>query len=1048
MNDGIYEQVIDHLMQTLIQELKQAGHIVETSPIDVAESSGILALYLQQIVAAVLKRQGGTSALQRRVEIVNALVETLAREIGEPELRGARVHGAAEMLLAVFDNRQAVSAFTKQPHTRKMRPLGSLSQSSLFTGSPSEPNMAGELKREAASADGVDLLVSFIKWSGLRLLWNELQALTESGHPLRIITTSYMGATDIKALDELMTLPNTEVRISYDTTRTRLHAKAYIFHRNTGYSTAYIGSSNISAAALSDGLEWNVKVSAQDLPETFKKIAGTFAGYWNDEEFSRYATDDRPRLLTALREERHRGAPGSVWAPFTITPYGFQRQILEKLAAEREVLGHYRNLVVAATGTGKTVVAAFDYKRFADRQSSRPRLLVVAHREEILQHSLATFRAVLKDPNFGDLFVGAYEPTQRAHLFVSIQTFNARDLTRYTEPDAFDFIVVDEFHHASAPSYQRLLTYYHPQILLGLTATPERLDGQDITEYFDHRIAADIRLPEAIDRRLLSPFQYFGVTDTVDLRSVRWQKGGYDAGQLSQVYTGNRQRADLVIRAIRKYVTDIRHIVGLGFCVSVAHAQFMAQMLNGAGIPAMALSASSRDEERRSAQADLVHGRIHFIFVVDLYNEGIDIPEVNTILFLRPTQSLTVFLQQLGRGLRLTETKECLTVLDFIGQSHARYRFEEKFRALLSPTQKSIRREIAQGFLNVPHGSFIQLEKQAQSYILENITHSLETPAGLASRLQSFAEDTGRTPTLGNFLHEYHLTTREFYRTHVPSFSQLLRQIGLLPQWADPDEATLAKSLSKLSGINSRRWLSYLITALGDDGATEPSTLLEHRMARMFHYTVWQTPLPRNHFATMGDSLAQIRKNPRLRADMMDILTFNLEHLDFVDEPGAIGAEYPLDLHCSYSRDQILAALDFFTDNVKPAMREGVIHLPSQKLDVFFVTLHKSEKDYSPSTMYQDHAVSDTLFHWQSQSTTSSESHTGQRYIHHRETGDRIVLCVRTDKTDASGTMPYMLLGNVQYVSHSGSRPVNITWQLEHPMPAALLGQANSLIVI
>jgi superfamily II DNA or RNA helicase len=298
------------------------------------------------------------------------------------------------------------------------------------------------------------------------------------------------------------------------------------------------------------------------------------------------------------------------------------------------------------------VISALDYKRFCKQHpGQRCRLLFVAHREEILKQSLYTFRAVLKDANFGEMFVGSYKPESIDHLFVSIQTFNSRDFTAKTAPDFYDYIVVDEFHHAAAATYQKLLTHYQPKILLGLTAPPERMDGKSVLEYFNKRIAAEIRLPEAIDRKLLCPFQYFGVTDTVDLNTLKWSAGGYDKGELSNLYTlsgavANR-RADMVVNSLLKYVTDINEVKGLGFCVSIAHAEFMCRYFNRCGIPSMYLTGHSPDEERKAAKQRLVDGEVRFIFVVDIYNEGVDIPEVNTVLFLRPTDSLTVFLQQL-----------------------------------------------------------------------------------------------------------------------------------------------------------------------------------------------------------------------------------------------------------------------------------------------------------------------------------------------------------------------------------------------------------------
>lgn len=440
-----------------------------------------------------------------------------------------------------------------------------------------------------------------------------------------------------------------------------------------------------------------------------------------------------------------------------INPYSYQQEILDKLEAERTVRGYTRNLVVAATGTGKTVISALDFKRFRKQNPDLPcRLFFVAHREEILKQSLYTFRAVLKNANFGELFVGSYKPESIDNLFISIQTFNSQNFTEKTSPDFYDYIIVDEFHHAAAPTYQKLLAYYQPRILLGLTATPERMDGKNILPYFNNRIAAEIRLPEAIDRKLLCPFQYFGVTDTVDLDTLKWSAGGYQKSELEQVYTFSgaiaNRRADHVVTALLKYVTDIDEVKGLGFCVTVDHAEFMCRYFNDHNIPSMCLTGQSSDEERAAAKRRLVSGEVRFIFVVDIYNEGVDIPEVNTVLFLRPTESLTIFLQQLGRGLRLSEDKECLTVLDFIGQANRKYNFEDKFAALLSNATRSVSREIKDGFVSVPKGCYIQLEKKAAKYILDNIRASYGNTAGLVTRVASFTEDSGLELTLKKFL--------------------------------------------------------------------------------------------------------------------------------------------------------------------------------------------------------------------------------------------------------------------------------------------------------
>ena len=675
---GLYEQVINNALNRELAEIPEARK--STAPIDTAEAAKVLAQYLTDVVQKGLENvQDNGGGIEAQIQLANQIVTTIQNTTQEADFAALGVDQRAEQLLALLQQNDPRLATGKSAKDLD-RPETSIAQSSLFTGAIHEPQMYTELKKEIVSADRIDMLVSFIKWSGLRLIMDELRQFVQNGGELRIITTSYMGATDVKAIEELRALPNTKIKVSYDTKRTRLHAKTYVFYRDTGFTTAYVGSSNLSNAAISSGLEWNVKVTRKDLPETIEKIAATFESYWNSSEFEYYDEGQRERLTRALKAEKYSETDHSGIYTLDILPYSYQQEILDRLDAERTVRGYNRNLVVSATGTGKTVISALDYKRFCKQHPGQPcRLLFVAHREEILKQSLYTFQAVLKDANFGELYVGSHKADSIDHLFVSIQTFNSQELAAKTAADFYDYIVVDEFHHAAAPTYQKLLEYYQPKILLGLTATPERMDGKSVLDYFGGRIAAEIRLPEAIDRKLLCPFQYFGVTDTADLSSLKWRTGGYDKNELSNLYTLSgmvaERRADLVVNSILKYVTDIDEVKGLGFCVSIAHAQFMARYFNTHGIPSMALTGDSPDEERNAAKQRLVSGELRFLFVVDIYNEGVDIPEVNTVLFLRPTESLTVFLQQLGRGLRLAENKDCLTVLDFIGQANKKDSF-------------------------------------------------------------------------------------------------------------------------------------------------------------------------------------------------------------------------------------------------------------------------------------------------------------------------------------------------------------------------------------
>ena len=439
---GLYEQIINNALSSELAEIPEARKAV--APINKAEASKVLAQYLADVVQKGLDNvvdNGGNISAQ--IALTNQIVDLIQNTTKEADFAALGVDQRAEQLLALLreaDPRLAVGKTASD----LSRPETSIAQSSLFTGAIHEPQMYTELKKEIVSADRIDMLVSFIKWSGIRLLMDELREFTQNGGELRIITTSYMGATDVKAIEELRQLPNTKIKVSYDTKRTRLHAKTYMFYRDTGFTTAYVGSSNLSNAAITSGLEWNVKVTKKDLPETIDKIGATFESYWNSNEFEYYSEDQKERLARALNAEKFFGTNNAEVFTMDITPYSYQQEILDKLEAERKVRGYTRNLVVAATGTGKTVISALDYKRFHKQNPGKPcRLLFVAHREEILKQSLYTFRAVLKDANFGEMFVGSYKPESIDNLFISIQTFNSQDFASKTARDFYDYIIVE-----------------------------------------------------------------------------------------------------------------------------------------------------------------------------------------------------------------------------------------------------------------------------------------------------------------------------------------------------------------------------------------------------------------------------------------------------------------------------------------------------------------------------------------------------------------------------------------------------------------------------
>jgi superfamily II DNA or RNA helicase/HKD family nuclease len=1035
---GLYEQVIDRFLgEQLVAAEKES--LVQREPLDEGESHAVLAQHLAHYLQHCLAGIRGPDRLAQQVAVCNRVISLLADQQRERTASDRGIPADARRLMAVLPRQPLI---TPQPLQRPETPL---SASCLLTGTRIDPSLVSQLRKELLNADRVDVLCSFIKWSGVRVLADEFREfVTRPASQLRILTTPYMGATDLKAIDFLSRLPNTEIRISYDTRRTRLHAKAYLFQRDTGFGTAYVGSSNLSNAALTDGLEWNVKISQYESPHLWEKLCGTFESYWNDTEFVPYSGAQRDRLQLALQEQQSVGHDEAAVFQFDIHPYPYQQEILDRLAADRAYHGRSRSLVVAATGTGKTVIAAFDYKQFqqsfaAEFPGRKARLLFVAHREEILKQSRNCFRAVLRDQNFGDLLVGEHRPTNADHVFASIQSLNSRGLTTSVPPDFYDFVIVDEFHHAEAPSYRSLLEYVRPRILLGLTATPERADGLDVLRHFGGHISAEIRLPEAINRKLLCPFQYFGVSDSVDLSSLTWQRGGYVPAELEERYTGNDARADLVVRSVREKLVDPLHARGLGFCVSVAHANYMAGYFQRCGIPAEALSGESPPEVRRTVQQRLVNRDINFIFVVDLYNEGVDIPEVDSLLLLRPTESLTIFLQQLGRGLRLCDGKDCLTVLDFIGQAHRSYNWEMRFRALMDRPRARLDHEIENGCLHVPLGCVIRLERMAQSYVLENIRAGLTRGATeMIRRIARFEEDTGRPLSLANFLTHFGWSIDEIYRRG--SWSRLCVRAGVRPDFADPDEALLTKGLRRVAHINSPRLIQRLADLLSRGEGTTLDWLGEQALL-MLHVAFWRNWRP----DSVAANLDRLRSNPVLHQELLALLRDRFDGIEGVAPDLELPFQSPLELHASYTRDEILVALGCWTLEQQRDVREGVLHLRDLQTDVLFVTLNKTETEYSPTTLYEDFAISEHRFHWQSQSTTSASSPTGQRYIHHQTHGGVILLFVREDKEQNGLACPYDFLGPVLYESHNGSRPMSIIWRLMHAIPARLLSSTKRM---
>jgi superfamily II DNA or RNA helicase len=1031
---GLYEQLITRELSAALGSLD--GNIVQIQhePLRPADSHDILTRHVSEVLRRVLQALPEKERLEHQVEICNRVLEMLAASPKSAVDTGTTVHAPAEALLSIADIVNVPAGGTRYP----ARPHVPLSASDLLVNARGEPAVGHALEREIPSADRIGLLCAFVRWNGLRLLLPQLQAHCERGRDLRVITTTYTGSTERKALDTLVKM-GAKVKVSYETRSTRLHAKAWLFQRETGFSTAYIGSSNLTQWALVDGVEWNVRLSQVTAPDILAKFQATFDSYWAEPDFESYdPARDAARLDRAL--ESTFAADTIQFAALDVIPYPHQTEILERLTVERERHNRFRSLVVAATGTGKTIVAALDYRRLRE-QRDNPSLLFVAHRRELLGQSLAAFRQVLRDGAFGELYVDGHRPDEWRHVFASVQSLAQLDLLAL-RPDAFDIVVVDEFHHAAADTYRRLLDHLRPTILLGLTATPERADGQSVLGWFDGRIAIELRLWEALERGLLCPFHYFGLHDNTDLSHVAWSRRGYDAAELENLYTGNHARAGIVAAAIQNKVADPRRMRALGFCVSIAHAKFMAREFNRIGLPAAAVSSQSPHEDRDGALRKLRTREVNVLFAVDLFNEGVDVPEIDTVLFLRPTESATVFLQQLGRGLRQSFGKSCLTVLDFIGNAHQKFRFDQRYRALTQTTRGGVIRQLEEGFPYLPAGCKIQLDRVAQNLILENLRQTI------GGNFESFVRelrDVGRDVTLAEFLREAGVAVDELYRHPGWSWTRLRREVGLPTGAAGPQEDHLSKALPRLLHLDDRTRLTFLRRCLARDTPPTASALpeSERRILLGLHFTLWGS---HGTWVSLDASMAELWTHAAILSEireLLDVLEEQSAHMTFPIDARAVWEPVPLSVHASYSLDEILTAFGEMTLERPHRIREGTTHNKETNSDLFFVTLEKTEDRYSPTTMYRDFAISSELFHWESQSVTTQASVTGQRYINHMVRGTNILLFVRRTRKMDNRTEPYMFLGLADHASHERERPIAFVWRLRRPMPADFFSESK-----
>lgn len=962
---------------------------------------------------------------------------------------------------AVSTDQQILSEIKALPDANETeRPNTALTESELIVPNGRSPQLGNEIERELKSCESADWLVSFIKLKAIRAFYPQLQMFCGKknldGSPrLRIATTTYMGATDVEALKLLFKLPNTEVKVCFNSSQTRLHAKAYIFRRKSRFGSAYIGSANLSSQALTSGLEWTVKIAQQEIPHLWERSIVEFDSCWNDENFEICTEKDIDRIRVALNNNRvsfvsnkKSSSDESLRSYVTIHPHSYQKKMVEELAAERK-LGKFRHLIASATGTGKTVVAAFDYAYRAKELNTNPKLLFLAHRKDIVEQAREKYRMVLQQPLFGALVSesDSFSSQSAGQVFCTVQSW-ATHIAKHLPYDYFDMIVLDECHHAAAASYQDILNHYYLAIeegktdLLGLSATPFRADGKDIRADFGGDFTHELSLSEAIEHGHIVPFTYFGVDDDVDYSDVNWGQG--EREQLDQILHRNGKHLQNVHQILLEHVADISTLRAVGFCAGLKHARAACDYFNEKGIKSIVLSGESSNDVRDKAMNDIskLSPDIHVIFTADLFNEGVDIPSINTVLMLRPTNSPLIFLQQLGRGLRIAPPqyqKDDLLVLDFVGNHNAKYRGFERYLFMSTRKDIPLQEQVKSGMAFLPAGCSISLSEQAQRKVLENIQRHMASLRGntLKSHLIKVIKDARTHLPLRRLMSEISASSpAPIFRYTSPA---ALEAVALD---IDGPEDSMGKSFNALAQTDSPWMISAWIKVLSGDTAGMSADDIKY--AKFFLLSAFDDKV---RMSTVDSVWHKILSRTGVSRDLCEFLEWRQSKCTPMEAVTFQQTSKYLELHRAYSSKQIAAALG--TDGM--VIQGGVYYQKSAHSDALFITRLKGDKDFSPTTMYKDHAKSQTIFHWESPNSTTLISEPGKRYISDDSTKMLFIRQSKRKQMDITGAYPignqtssYIFLGPVARVlNYEGECPIGVDYELKYPIPADVFEYAR-----
>lgn len=912
-------------------------------------------------------------------------------------------------------------------------------------------NLLDELKRCLRECAKFYFSVAFINFSGLQLLLDNFKELEEKGVKGKILTSTYLNFTEPKALERINKFNNIDLKVFVATKEMGFHTKAYIFENKDEYKII-IGSSNITQRALKRNVEWNVRVISKKDDSFTREVLEEYLSLWEvtsivDDEF----INSYSNFLKELKKSQHNN--NLEFSSYQlIKPNYMQQKAMDNLHRLR-ASGEDKALVIAATGTGKTYMSAFDAISYKPKK-----LLFLAHREEILRSAEKTFKEIVKNKNrTTGLLTGTSKDLDADYLFSTIQSMN-NNLENFS-CDEFEYMIVDEAHHASSPSYEKVMEYFKPKFLLGMTATPERCDGGNIFDIFDNNVALELRLREALKLELVIPFHYFGISDIegIDLSGVNPQ----DIDEITKRLKVN-ERVDFIIDKMEFYGYDGEKRKGVGFCASIDHAQYMAAEFNRRGIKSVCLTGENSAEDRqyyiKKLEAD--EDELEIIFTVDIFNEGVDIPSINLVLMLRPTNSPIIFIQQLGRGLRTHKEKSFLTVLDFIGNHKKVFLIAIALNGARYYDKDSLKVAVATQFGNIPGCTNIQMDRISQERILEQLTEeNFNSMRYLKEEYLEFKMmNCGKTPY---FLMDYvkydgapdplRFSNKE--KTYIgfvakmendnvlkklleeEVFFKILKEISARLPIKRVYEVSIIKYLLSNEEINLAQAKNEILKYI--DGVDDNSIIHAFQCLNQNYYDSAQLKNNIKCFELNGDVLSStwdfktVIHNEKFRTYIEDVINYALIRYEKEFESNYYGIPF----FKLYEQYQMIdaALLSNYTKIHSSFRGSGLIANGNEYF--LFVDLHK-EEDIKESINYKDKFMDSKYFQWQSPNATSQSSERGKNIIFNKQRGINLHIFVRKYKQIDGASEPYVYIGKGDVVEYEGEKPITVKIKLENEMPA------------